>query len=74
MQTGTVLSWNDKKGWGFIKPQDGGEDRFIHYSQIISPDSHKMLRVGDVVNFYVEMGPNERLQAVRVTVAKKAVA
>jgi cellular nucleic acid-binding protein len=69
-----VLSWNDKKGWGFIKPQDGGEDRFVHYTNVISDCPHKSLHKGEIVNFDVEIGPNNKPQAVNVSVLQKAVA
>jgi len=52
MQEGTVKWFNNKKGWGFIQKQDGG-DVFVHYSAI-KGDGYKSLAEGDKVRFEVE--------------------
>jgi len=52
MQEGTVKWFNNKKGWGFIQKQDGG-DVFVHYSAI-QGDGYKSLAEGDRVRFDVE--------------------
>jgi len=52
MQEGTVKWFNNKKGWGFIQKQDGG-DVFVHYSAIRG-DGYKSLAEGDKVRFEVE--------------------
>jgi cold shock protein len=72
MQTGTVVSWSDPKGFGFIKTAE--RDYFVHFTSVVSAEHYKSLRIGDKVQFEVEAGPSGRDQAVRVTVFQKAVA
>jgi CspA family cold shock protein len=52
MKEGTVKWFNNKKGWGFIQKEDGG-DVFVHYSAI-KGDGYKSLAEGDHVRFEVE--------------------
>ena len=56
MATGTVKWFNDAKGFGFITPDDGGEDLFAHFSAI-SMNGFKTLKEGQKVSFEVTQGP-----------------
>ena len=56
MATGTVKWFNDAKGYGFITPDDGGEDLFAHFSAI-QMNGFKTLKEGQKVQFEVVQGP-----------------
>ncbi|MBI5040944.1 MAG: cold-shock protein [Gammaproteobacteria bacterium] len=55
MVTGTVKWFNDSKGFGFITPQDGSKDVFVHHSAI-QGNGFKSLAEGQQVQFEVEQG------------------
>ncbi|MDX1686120.1 MAG: cold-shock protein [Saprospiraceae bacterium] len=63
MSTGTVKFFNDSKGYGFITPDDGGKDVFVHVNGI----NGDTLNEGDKVSYDVEEG-RKGLNAVNVTV------
>jgi CspA family cold shock protein len=53
--TGTVKWFNDQKGYGFITPEDGSKDCFVHHSAI-SMEGFKTLGEGDKVEFDITEG------------------
>ena len=55
MATGTVKWFNDAKGYGFITPDDGGEDLFAHFSAI-KMDGFKTLKQGQRLTFDLKEG------------------
>ncbi|URD72957.1 Ribonuclease B OB domain [Musa troglodytarum] len=63
---GTVKWFNDTKGFGFISPDDGGEDLFVHQSSI-KAEGYRTLAEGEVVEFMVAEGDDGRTKAVDVT-------
>jgi len=56
MATGTVKWFNRSKGYGFIKPDDGSKDVFVHFSAI-QAEGVKDLKEGEPVEFEVVDGP-----------------
>ena len=50
MPTGTVKWFNNAKGYGFILPEGGGDDLFVHYSSI-HMDGYKTLKAGQPVEY-----------------------
>src|SRR3954467_11480666 len=60
MAVGTVKWFNDAKGYGFIRPESGGPDVFVHYQQIVG-DGFKTLEEGQTVEFEVKEGPKGML-------------
>src|ERR687889_483202 len=62
MPQGTVKWFNAEKGFGFIGPDDGGEDVFVHFSAIADTGGYRSLEEGQRVEY--EASPGQRgLQA-----------
>ncbi len=56
MPTGVVKWWSEDKGFGFITPDDGGRDLFVHFSGVLG-DGYRSLTEGQRVQFDEEPGP-----------------
>ena len=65
MAQGTVKWFNEEKGYGFISPDDGGEDLFVHYSGIVG-EGFRSLEEGDKVTYEAAQG-RKGMQAVEVS-------
>jgi CspA family cold shock protein len=65
MLMGTVKWFNEAKGFGFIAPQDGTADVFVHYS-VIQAEGYKKLAEGQRVSFESQKGP----KGIQATVVK----
>ncbi len=67
MSRGRVKWFNDQKGFGFIEPEDGGEDLFVHHTSI-DMDGFRTLQEGQEVEYEMGQGP-KGLQAKSVKAA-----
>ena len=65
MATGTVKWFNSEKGYGFITPEDGGKDLFVHFSAI-QAQGYKSLPEGEKVTYEAQQG-DKGPQATNVT-------
>jgi CspA family cold shock protein len=68
MSNGTVKWFNAQKGYGFIQPDDGSKDVFVHISAV-ERSGIGNLHEGQKVNFDVERGPQGKTSAVNLRAA-----
>jgi CspA family cold shock protein len=72
MVTGVVKWFNNAKGYGFVTPDEGEQDIFVHFSAI-EMDGYRTLKEGQRVEFEVEQGP-KGLHALKLHSVQSAVA
>lgn len=68
---GTIKSWNDDRGFGFIVPDKGGDEVFVHIKAFARRNARPA--VGQYVNFEVELGPQGKKRAKDVQTGRIAV-
>ena len=68
MPIGTVKFFNTDKGYGFISPEDGGKDSFVHISAVQAAGMHS-LEKDQRVSYDVEMGRNGKESATNLAAA-----
>ena len=67
MATGTVKWFNPAKGYGFIEPEDGGQDAFVHISAV-ERAGLRSLSEGQKVSYEVQPGQNGKSSAENLSV------
>jgi CspA family cold shock protein len=67
MATGTVKWFNSQKGYGFIQPDEGGNDVFVHISAVERAGLSN-LREGQKISYEIERGRNGKSSAVNLRV------
>jgi len=65
MTTGTVKWFNGQKGYGFIQPDDGGKDVFVHVSAL-ERAGMRTLNEGQKVSFDLEQGRQGKTSAINL--------
>lgn len=68
MATGTIKWFNPVKGYGFIRPEDGSKDVFVHISAV-ERAGLSTLNEGQKVSFELTAGRNGKMAAERLTLA-----
>ncbi len=68
MPTGKVKFFNEQKGFGFIEPEDGGTDAFVH-ATAVEAAGMSTLREGDRLNYELEESKNGKMAATNLTAA-----
>jgi CspA family cold shock protein len=72
MASGTVKWFNNQKGFGFVCPEEGGDDIFVHFSAI-NMEGYKSLKAGQPVIFDIQQGP-KGLHAANIRIHEECMA
>jgi len=68
LENGTVKWFNDEKGFGFIEPENGGKDVFVHFRQVNNGSGYGRVSLNDGQRVTFEIGDGEKgPQAINVT-------
>jgi CspA family cold shock protein len=67
MPTGSVLWFNEKKGFGFIKPDEAGPDLFVHVSDVVAAGQHHLVD-GQRLSFEIATHGDGKFYATALTV------
>ena len=65
VETGVVEFFNDGKGYGEIRPDDGGKGVFVHHTMIVGQGPRPTLQKGDRVEYELADGPKRQAKNVR---------
>jgi CspA family cold shock protein len=68
MTTGTVKFFNMQRGFGFIQPDDGSKDAFVHISAV-EQAGLRSLNEGQKVSYTLETGRNGKAAAINLSIA-----
>lgn len=68
MPIGTIKFFNTDKGYGFVAPEDGGNDSFVHISAVQAAGMHSLDK-GQRISYEVERGQNGKESAVNLASA-----
>jgi cold shock CspA family protein len=66
LNKGQLIKWNDDRGFGFIKPCEGGKDVFLHISALKTTGRHP--QVGDTIFYELTTGPDGRIRAAGASI------
>ena len=69
MAEGTVKWFNDAKGFGFIEPEDGGKDAFVHISAV-ERAGLRTLNEGQKVSYELQTGQNGKTSAENLSIVE----
>lgn len=61
IRKGQLMAWKDDRGFGFIKPDDGSPDVFLHITAF--KDVNRRPQVGDVISYQLAVGENGKVRA-----------